>query len=161
MTLTKRGFTLIELMVVIGMIAVILGAITTSVSGARRRAQIQKATNDVKVIHQAILSYETWNGDELKPCGSRGRAANGVPADASSLGFLLGKGSAKGAKGAQSGDELPVLLMAQLRGNNLVDPWGMPYNVTIVETPVNFDRRTLTGTLNTGYWLPNFYRNNE
>jgi len=159
---SKKGFTLIELLVVISMIAILMGAITTSTAAARRRARIQKATSDVKVISQAILSYENWNKGELKTMGSRGKAANGAEATAGELDFLIGKGSAKGAEGASGGNgKLPVLLEAQLQGGRLVDPWGTTYRVTIVESAVTFDRKTLTGTLNTGYWLPNFYRNNE
>lgn len=157
----KRGFTLVELLVVVGMIAVLLGAISTSASSARTRARIQRATSDVKVISQAILSYETWNGDELPKLGSRGKAMNGAEATAESLNFLLGQGNAKGAAGAGSPDELPVLLMAQLRGRGIVDPWGTLYRVTIVESPVSIQTKTLTGTLNTGYYLPNFYRTTE
>ena len=44
---SKRGLNLIELMVVVGMIMVLVGALTTSVSSARKRARIQKATADV------------------------------------------------------------------------------------------------------------------
>ncbi len=123
----------------------------TSISSARERARIQKATSDVKVISQAILAYETWNRDEL-PTMTR------ADADSSSLGFLIGKGGARGASGAQSESELPVLLMAQLRGGKMLDPWNRPYKVTIKETGFTIKTRTVTGTLNTGYWLPNFYR---
>lgn len=159
----KRAFTLIELMVVIGMIAVILGAMTVSVSAAQNRARIQRATSDVKAITQAILAYEVWNGDEIEPKGSRGSASGGVDADGNSLGFLLGRGSAEGAKGASgSGKELPVLLMAQLKsGGAMTDPWGMPYKVTIAEKTSNIKLKTVTGALKTGYWLPNFYRVSE
>ena len=150
----KRGFTLIELLVVVAMLAILMGAITTSVSSARARARIQKATSDVKVISQAILSYEIWNGDELPPMER-------ADADSGSLGFLIGKGNAKGATGANSGTELPVLLQAQLQGGKMVDPWGTPYKVTIRQNAVNIKTKTVTGTLNTGYWLPNFYRIGE
>ena len=39
----KRGFTLIELITVIGMLLVLIGAISSSVSAAQRRAKIQQA----------------------------------------------------------------------------------------------------------------------
>ncbi|MBQ0031891.1 MAG: prepilin-type N-terminal cleavage/methylation domain-containing protein [bacterium] len=155
MTSNNKGFTLIELLVVVAMLAVLMGAITTSVSSARSRARIQKATSDVKVISQAILSYEIWNGDELPPMER-------ADADAGSLGFLIGKGGGgKGPAGANGGTELPVLLQAQLQGGKLVDPWGTPYKVTIRQNAVNVKTKTVTGTLNTGYWLPNFYRIGE
>ena len=157
------AFTLVELLVVVGMIAILMGAMTSAVQSARERARIQKATSDVKVISQAILAYEIWNGDELPTLGSRGRAASGADANASSLGFLIGKGNAAGAGGKGGlADKLPVLLMAQLRsGGSMVDPWGTPYKVTIAESKSNIKLKTVTGALSTGYWLPNFYRNWE
>ena len=155
MTSNKRGFTLIELLVVVAMIAVVMGAISTSFTAARTRAKIEKATSDVKVISQAILSYETWNDDELKEM-------NDTVADGNSLGFLLGRGSAKGAAGTSGGGEVPALLMAQLRnGGAIVDPWGMPYRVTIRGHSVSVKFKTVTGALNTGYYLPNLYRSTE
>ncbi len=163
MTLTDRkGFTLVELLVVVGMIAVLMGATTSAVQSARERARVQKATSDVKVISQAILAYEIWNGDELPTMGSRGRAASGVDATSSTLGFLLGQGSAKGTaggKGESASGELPVLLMGQLQGNGVLrDPWGTPYKVTIAESTAAIQLKTVTGSLWAGFWLPNFYR---
>ena len=158
----KRGFTLIELLVVVGMIAVILGSLTVSVSAAQNRARVQRATSDVKAITQAILAYEVWNGGQLEPKGSRGSAAGGVDANLGSLGFLVGKGGARGVEGTSGEKELPVLLMAQLRsGGAMTDPWGMPYKVTIAPQTANIKLKTVTGELKTGYWLPNFYRISE
>lgn len=147
----RGGFTLVELLVVVGMIAVLMGAMTTSVRAARHRARVQKATSDVKVISQAILAYENYaNGYELP-------TMNREPAGKDSLGFLLGKGT-----GPQSGGQLPVLLMAALSsGSQILDPWGHPYLVTIKSGSASIKVKTVTGALNTGYWLPNFYRLSE
>ena len=148
----KRGFTLIELLVVIAMIAVIMGAMTTSVASARERARIQKATSDVKVVSQAILSYENYvrSGKYELP------TMENADAGANSLGFLVGKGGS-----AESGGEIPVLLQAALDGGGVMrDPWGTPYKVTIREGNANLNLKTVTGALKTGYYLPNLYRNN-
>ena len=158
----RRAFTLVELLVVVGMIAILMGAMTSAVQSARQRARIQKATNDVKVISQAILAYEIWNSDELPTMGSRGSAAGGVEATGDSLGFLIGKGDAQGVAGGSGSSQLPALLMAQLNGGGkLLDPWGTPYRVTIAESKASIKLKTVTGSLMTGYWLPNFYRNAE
>lgn len=144
----KKGFTLIELLVVVAMIAVLLGALTTSVTSARKRARIQKATADVKVITQAILAYENWShgGDYKLPTYQ-----SPVDADASTLQFLLGKES------ADSGGQIPVMLMAQLQaGGKLLDPWGHPYKLTIREGSANV--KWSSGDIKTGYQLPNYYR---
>lgn len=140
----RQGFTLIELLVVVSMIAIILGAMTVSVSSARERACIQRATSEVKVISQAILAYENWSrSGELETMNRR-------DADKGSLGFLLG------TEQAQTGGKIPVLLMAQLRnGGKMLDPWGIPYKVTIKEGSVSAAQQI---QLRTGYHLPNFHR---
>jgi len=144
----RSGFTLIELLVVVGMIAIILGALTTSVAAARERARIQKATGDVKVISQAILAYENWSRGgnyELEPMTD-------ADADSGSLGFLLGN------EAAESGGKIPVMLMAQLRGGKMMDPWGTPYKVTIREGSIHAPQGV---SLYTGYFLPNYFRVGE
>lgn len=144
----EKAFTLIELLVVVAMIAVLLGALTTSVSAARARARVQKATAEVKIITQAILAYENWsrkNGYELPTFST--------PVDASeqNLGFLLGK------EAAQSGGQIPVMLMAQLQSGNktILDPWGHPYKIRIKQGTVKAAQGV---SLWTGYNLPNYYR---
>lgn len=149
----KKGFTLVELLVVVGMIAIILGALTTSVNSARERARIQKAASEVKSVSQAILAYENYergNKFELP-------VMNRADCDDSSLGFLLGDGG-----NAQSGGKIPVLLQAALtKGGKMLDPWGTPYKVTIKKGSATLQLKTMTGALNTGYYLPNFYRISE
>lgn len=149
----KRGFTLIELLVVIAMIAIILSALATSVTGAQERARVQKAINDVKVITQAILSYENY--------ARSGRYAlepmERVDADSSSLGFLIGRGDT-----ADSGGKIPATLMAQLRGGGkMLDPWGTPFKVTIRKGDAPVKIESASGAMQTGYYLPNFYRLSE
>lgn len=145
----RNGFTLIELLVVVAMIAVLMGAMTTSVAAAQNRARIQKATSEVKVVTQAILGYENYaqGGEYELPTMTR------RDADAGSLGFLLGNGAS-----ADSGGQIPVLLMATLRGGQkMLDPWGTPYKVTIREGKGTIKANSLSG-LQTGFYLPNAYR---
>lgn len=147
----RGGFTLVELLVVVGMVAVLMGAMTTSVQAARHRARVQKATSDVKVISQAILAYENYDTDRELP------SLNRKPAGKDTLGFLLGDGT-----GPQSGGQMPVLLQAALSsGGQILDPWGHPYLVTIKPNITPIKITTATGALRTGYYLPNFYRLSE
>ena len=74
----KRGFTLVELLVVIAMIAILLAALSTSIAAAQERARIQKATSEVKIISQAILAAENYARGgkyELEPMASSARWA--------------------------------------------------------------------------------------
>ena len=155
----KRGFTLIELMVVVGMIAIILGAITTSVTSARRRAQIQKAVNDVKVISQAILAYENCKG-ELETTGGW------KPADKSNLGIIFGRGDSRGGgTGGQTvgaGGQLPVLIETALNGSGkILDPWGHPYEFKVTSGDITFETEILKSDIKSGFRLPNHYRISE
>jgi prepilin-type N-terminal cleavage/methylation domain-containing protein len=72
MTLNKmikfsRGFTLIELMVVIALIGIIVGALGTSVAQARQRAKIERARSEASILTQAILAYENYKKDVALP----------------------------------------------------------------------------------------------
>ena len=149
----KNGFTLVELLVVVGMIAVLLAALTTSVAAARHRTRVQKATSDVKVISQAILAYENYNqsGDDyVLPTLTR------AVANRQNLNFLLGNGTTEG------GDRLPVLLQAALSTQGqILDPWGHPYYVTIRSKTMSLTVKTASSNLRAGYSLPNFYRLSE
>lgn len=143
---SRRGFTLVELLVVVGMIGVIAGAMTTSVSAAQERARIQKATAEVKVISQAILAAENFEG-ELP-------SLSDADADESSLGFLIGKGGSD-----STGDKIPALLMASLSsGGKMRDPWGTPYKIKISRGSASISFDAATSSMSTGYFIPNWYR---
>lgn len=145
----KRAFTLIELLVVVAMIMVIIGAMSVAVSGATERARIQKAHAEVKIITQSILAYEneTKGGDDHElPVLTRAECS------ADTLGFLLGRETGRTGK-------IPVLLQASLTaGGKILDPWGHPYLVTIKKNSFTPRFKTMTGQMQTGFWLPNWYR---
>ena len=144
----RGGFTLVELLVVVGMIAILLGALTTSITAAQQRARVQKATSDVKVIAQAILASENYaQGGEYKI-----KTMAWTDADASSLDFVLGRGGT-----TDSGDKIPAMLMASLSaGGKMRDPWGTPYKITVREGAIA--GMNSMSSLTTGYYLPNFNR---
>ncbi|MBE6381408.1 MAG: type II secretion system protein [Lentisphaerae bacterium] len=145
----RSGFTLVELLVVIGMIAIILGALTTSVNAAQERARIQRATSDVKIIAQAILSTENFaQGGEYKI-----KTMALCDADSSSLDFIVGRGGS-----TDSGDKIPATLMASMNaGGKMLDPWGKPYQVKIEEGK-SLNISSPFTSVDTGFSLPNIYR---
>ena len=97
----KRGFTLLELMVVICMIALIIAALATSLTSAQERARTEKARSEVKAIAQAILAYENFDrSNELPTMENR-------DADQSALGFLIGQGGNAESGGMQTGFMFP------------------------------------------------------
>ena len=148
----KRGFTLLELLVVISMLVLLMGALTTSVSQSRKRTQIVKATQDMKEITNAILAYQNF-----APNRSLEKQASGswAPASEGNLGFILGQGEKEG------GGQAPVLYNAQLRGGAVCDPWGQPYEFMIKKTPPQNGAEGKTKnfvSFVSAPSLPNFYR---
>lgn len=151
MNSTKRGFTLIELLVVIAMIGMIIAALGTSFAKAQTRARIEKARSEVKICSQAILAYENYDRQRELP------TMQNRDADASALGFLIGQGG-----NAESGGKIPATLLAALqRGGMWLDPWGTPYKISIIQGGAQIRIESAIGTLQTGFFFPNFYRLSE
>lgn len=139
----RRGFTLVELLVVIGMIAVLLGAMGSGISKARERAKIAKATQDVREMTNAILAYESY-----APKRSLESVVTGgwTPASEGNLGMILGNAE------TESGADLPVLYNGPLK-----DPWGKAYEFTIQRKAGAIASKSESGFV-TAPSLPNFYR---
>lgn len=147
----KGGFTLIELMVVLGMIMILAGAITSSVSGARERAKVTAATVAAREITHAILMYENY-------ASTHDLSAHAMDswqdATESNLGFITGGGETDG-----SGNKIPVLYNASFTGGRILDPWGTAYKVTIRKGTMDVaDNALLNATKTTGVAVPNFWR---
>lgn len=118
----RGGFTLMELLVVIAMIMILAGAVTTAVANAQRRAKIARATAECREMTNAILAYENYDRER----SLQNRVMQDVEAGRSTLGFILGEGGT-----TMSGEKVPVLYNASMKGGKIVDPWGNAYRVTI------------------------------
>jgi prepilin-type N-terminal cleavage/methylation domain-containing protein/prepilin-type processing-associated H-X9-DG protein len=114
----RRGFTFIELLVVIGILAVLSGLILAAVQRARESARRAECQDRMKNQGLAVFSYESVHG-QLPPGAVQGPfAAAGVPDGAShSLWALL----------------LPHLDQAALASHYRLDlPWDDPANQPVV-----------------------------
>ena len=142
---SKRGFSLVELLVSIAMISILMAALTYSVKAAMLRARTQKALADVKAVTEAVLGYENYARDYELPKYDR------VECDASTLKFLIGDGE------SSRGGKLPVILQAAFSTNGkMIDPWGRPYLITIREGgdgSIDSPFQSLTSS----FTVPNFY----
>jgi len=122
----KRGFTLIELIVVISMILIITGAMTASVQKARTRAMIAKATQETREMTNAILAFEQYA--ENRSLANKVTGGSWQDCTEGAMGMILGR------EAGESGEKVPVLFNAVIRGGNLLDPWGTPYQFMIDKT---------------------------
>ncbi len=146
----RRGFTLVELLVVIAMIAMVAGAVSTGFSAAQERARVQKASAEVKAIAQAIMAYENYAAAKGETLPERSDEVE--KPDRQYLGFLLDGQTA-------AGEQLPALLMASLTTDGvMLDPWGVPYKVKIKSGSGNVQLKSISSNLKTGYFFPNLYR---
>ncbi len=142
----RTGFTLVEMIVVIAMIAIIMGSMTASVQKARERARIARATQEVREMTNAILAYEQYAvGHTL----DRVMSPSWTSCSEGNMKMILG-----GETGA-NGEKIPVLFNAMVKNGELRDPWGTPYQYMIDKTAELTDS---TSSFETALALPNYYR---
>ena len=148
----RSGFTLIELIVVIGMLMLLAGAISTSIAGASRRAKIQQATIEAQEMTKAILAYENYGKDYSLDAHKMELSE----ANESTLGFILGK---ENKQNGQRG-KMPVLFnAATTKAGKILDPWGNPYRVTIRQgKKVDGGEGEASATLRAFVSFPNYNR---
>lgn len=143
----RKAFTLVELLVVVGMIAVLSGTVGASVNSARKRALLSRARAEAQEITNAILSYANYTED-----GTLAEVTmDNVDASKDSLSFLLGGKTKRNS-------QVPVLYNAAVtKGSGaFLDPWGKPYRVTVKKG----DKVSPPGipSMNLRLFYPNWHR---
>lgn len=120
-----RGFTLIELFVVIAMIMVLVGLLLPAIAKARIQAKRKKASTDATILHQAIRAYKytyrAW------PCPD---------ADLGQTDKTYGFGGIDNRTLLEKlTNAVPPLLDPTVfkfdAAGNVVDPWGEQYKIVI------------------------------
>jgi len=149
----RRGFTIVELLVVMAMIMLLAGAVTTSVSQANKRARVTEATADIQEITKAILEYENFGrANDDSPLA--GHLMEEQATMEGSMGFILGR---EALKNGQKGN-IPVLFNAKITRGAIRDPWGNPYYVTIRQSTLDPKESSFANNLKSYVTFPNFYR---
>ncbi len=67
-----RGFTLIEILVVIGIIGVLIGLLIPALGAAQRQARRMQSGNQARNIHQAMLRFADGNGQFFPGVNDKG-----------------------------------------------------------------------------------------
>ncbi len=129
-----KGFTLVELMVVVAIIVVLAAALAPAIASANTKAKVGRALADLKVIASAIQLYKVDTGRWI---GTNG----GNPSYAIHYtDFTDGIGNPVGA--IPAGPTCPFQLLTNSNGGAAVpawdgpyiaelklDPWGRPYHI--------------------------------
>jgi general secretion pathway protein G len=130
------GFTLIELVVVVAILAVLAGVLVPMVSGEVDDARVARAQTDMKTIGNALTTYRTHTG--IWPSNT---VTNGAPASygntsedcaqftclyANTFNFANWGGPYLNS-GFRSGNTWRVA--GSTPGQGLLDPWGHAYKV--------------------------------
>lgn len=101
----KKGFTLVELLVVVAIIAVLAAALVPRFMTYTERAREARAMADINTMRDVIIAWSADEGNGQLPINSND------PTIPNSIAAVLQKHGIK-----WTGDE-----------NGIVDPWGHPY----------------------------------
>jgi prepilin-type N-terminal cleavage/methylation domain-containing protein len=126
----NSGFTLIEMLTVIGMLGILMATAATGISRARVQARIAKANTEIRQLIGAWMAYEAAYDGWPVELPSSGTA---IEATQSTLKELLGEGENK-----------VVFLNAQMVQGAFRDPWGMPYQIRFSPSSVDAVEETFS-----------------
>ncbi|MDH3636559.1 MAG: type II secretion system major pseudopilin GspG [Gammaproteobacteria bacterium] len=113
---SNRGFTLLEIIVVVAIIAILAAYIAPKVAGRVDDARISKAKSDIRVLESSLELYKLDNF--VYPSGEQG------------LDALVNKPSGEGTKNWREGGYIKKLNK---------DPWGNPYQYLYPGSNGEFD----------------------
>jgi len=118
----EKGFTLLEVLVVIGILGMLMSAMFVNIARAQRLARSAKANSDIRQLIGAWFAYEAANDDWPLD------VSNGEPVDAT-------KDNLKELIGNENDPNSKVYLNVPIRNGAFRDPWGTPYRIKITPQP--------------------------
>lgn len=122
----QHGFTIVELLIVIVVIAILAAIVTVAYSGIQQRAQQSKISSDLKVFEKAIHMARTQTGQVLGNITGNFWTAGSCASKPSGTNLAtLPQTDNCWTDYKSSLDKISTAGGANIRG--LVDPWGRPY----------------------------------
>jgi prepilin-type N-terminal cleavage/methylation domain-containing protein len=145
---SPRGFTLVEMLVVIAIIATLAGILLPVVGNVKKKAKIAQAGTEVRSLAAAITAYQAQNG--IFPCSAADAAGgNDITYTNNSdiITILLDADAGVNAGHVRNPQKQVFLNGKMVSGTsqsgigpdyNFRDPWGRPYIITL---DLNYDNR--------------------
>lgn len=128
----KQGFTLVELLVVMTIIALLAGITVPLVANAYKSSKIRRAELEMQSIRTAVLQFQSdhrympwpYQGTTAKPIWVGADVATAVGTQTNVIGKLTGDNALKKVylevpEGSRNADD------------EFVDPWGVPYAIAL------------------------------
>ncbi|MCG3148654.1 MAG: hypothetical protein PCFJNLEI_02099 [Verrucomicrobiae bacterium] len=137
----QQAFTLIEILAVVGVIAILTGLLIMATGHMNRKAQFQRTRSFLCAIETALETYKSDNGTYpltgLEHFSLTGGALNHGEVQKSNSGRLY-----RALSGAGGGSKYMRFLPSQLAtdssiGTYLIDGYGMPLNYYCINPPTN------------------------
>jgi prepilin-type N-terminal cleavage/methylation domain-containing protein len=86
-TAPRRGFTLVELLIVIGLIALLISLLIPALNKAREQSNRAKCLGNLRTLGQSMFLYASTFKDRLPNCNPPGVASNTAAADMALVAF--------------------------------------------------------------------------
>ena len=152
------GFTLIELMVVMAIIAILAGLVLSTAGYVQRKSATSRAEAEIAAISTALESYKADMGDY--PRGTND-GPNPTAAPNKGNNFLLTELMPAIGSGQKVYFEFSSSMLSKSSPTNILDPFGEQYGYRYPGDPNRngtnfFDLWSRAGTTNSNAWIKNW-----
>lgn len=125
--MVKKGFTIVELLIVIVVIGVLAAISIVAYNGIQTRANTEKINSDLSLFHKAARSARIANGDQVLQTVTTSYNTSGTCMGLASGTELSDKTAAAGCWTSYTNALNAISTTSGIDIRGLVDPWGRPY----------------------------------
>jgi prepilin-type N-terminal cleavage/methylation domain-containing protein len=128
-TLKNRGFTIVELLIVIVVIGILAAITVVAFNGIQDRARLTKVQSDTALIVKAVTAARTLTGQTMRDITGSGATAAGCVLEPTGVDLAM---LDKEASDCWTSYRAALQALQDASGvtvTGLVDPWGQPYYI--------------------------------